>query len=85
VIRLALSRQVEYESVYRFQLFLSQIQNLRLISVGGSGGKGVKVAVFAEKPIPLLSVLTETPLVKQVVKKGEEIQITLKAWQYGVC
>jgi hypothetical protein len=81
VIRLALGRQVEYENVRRFQSFLSQVQNLRVISVGGSTGEGVRLDISAESPIPLLSVLRETPLVRQVIKKGKEIQITLEAEQ----
>lgn len=81
VIKLALGRQVQYESVRRFQLFLSQVQNLRLISVGGSVPEGTTMAVSAEKPIPLLSLLRETPLVKEVVGKGKEIQIKLKPEQ----
>ena len=81
VIRLALGRQVEYENVRRFQSFLSQVQNVRLISVGGSVREGTKMQLSVGKPISLLSVLRDTPLVEQVVKQGEEIQITLKAKQ----
>jgi hypothetical protein len=59
--------------------YLSQVQELRLVLVGGSVEEGNKIVVSAEKPIPLVSVLREMLPVEQVIKKGKEIQVTLKA------
>ena len=58
---------------------LRQVENLRLVLVGGSVEKGSRIVVSAEEPLPLLHILGEMPAVEQVIKKGSEIQVTLKA------
>ncbi len=58
---------------------LRQVENLRLVLVGGSVGEGNRIVVSAEEPIPLLHILREMPAVEQAVSKGSEIQVTLKA------
>jgi hypothetical protein len=57
---------------------LRQVENLRLVLVGGSVDEGNRIVVSAEEPIPLLRILGEMPAVEQVAKKGSEIQVTLK-------
>jgi hypothetical protein len=58
---------------------LRQVQDLRLLLIGGSLDEGIKIVISAGKPIPLVSILREMPPVEQVVKKGKEIQVSLRA------
>jgi uncharacterized membrane protein YqiK len=58
---------------------LSQVENLRVILVGGSAGEGNQIVVSADEPMPLLSILSELPVIDQVESKGSEIRIRLKA------
>ncbi|GAJ21556.1 unnamed protein product, partial [marine sediment metagenome] len=58
---------------------LRQVQDLRVVLISGSVDGGSRVIVSVEKPIPLVSIIGEMPPVEQVVKKGKEIQISLKA------
>jgi len=46
--------------------------------ISGSLDEGTKFIVSAGKPIPLVSIIRELPLVEQVVKKGKEIQVSLR-------
>ena len=78
-MKLAIALPVDYEQLKELSEYLSQIQNLHLVLVGGSVEEGNKIVVSTEKPIPLVNVLREIPLVEQVVKRGKEIQVTLKA------
>jgi len=41
--------------------------------------EGAKIVVSVEKPVPLVSLMREMPLVEQAVGKGNKIQVTLKA------
>ena len=79
IVKLAIASPVDYEQMKELSEYLRQVQNLHLVLVGGSVEEGTKIVVSAEKPIPLVSVLREMPPVEQVVKKGKEIQVTLKA------
>ena len=77
-VKLTIVSPVDYKQMRKLEEYLRQVQNLRLVLVGGSVEEGTKIVVSAEKPIPLVSVLREIPSVEQVVKKEKEIQITLK-------
>jgi len=79
IVKLAIASPADYEQMKELSEYLRQVQNLHLVLVGGSVEEGTKIIVSAEKPIPLVSVLREMPPVEQVVKKGKEIQVTLKA------
>jgi len=79
MVKLAIASPVDCDQMRELEEYLSQVQELRLVLVGGSVEEGIKIVVSAEKPIPLVSVLREMPPVEQVVKKGKEIQVTLKA------
>jgi len=81
MVKLAIASPVDYGQVRELEGYLRQVQGLRLVLVGGSVEEGVKIVVSAEKPIPLVGILRELPPVEQVVKKGKEIQVTLKAKQ----
>ena len=82
-MKLVIASPVDYEQMRELEEYLGQVQELRLVLVGGSVEEGVeegiKIIISAEKPIPLIGVLREMPPVEQVVKKGKEIQVTLKA------
>ncbi len=81
MVKLAIASPVDYGQVRELEGYLCQVQGLRLVLVGGSVEEGVKIVVSAEKPIPLVGILRELPPVEQVVKKGKEIQVRLKAKQ----
>ena len=72
---------VDLGQVGELEEYLRQVQNLRLVLIGGSVEEGSEIVVSAEKPVSLISVLREIPLVERVVKKDKEIQVTLKAKQ----
>jgi len=57
---------------------LRQVQDLQVVLVSGSMDEGTRVVVSVRKPVPLVSVVGEMPLVEQAVKKGKEIQVSLK-------
>jgi colicin import membrane protein len=79
MVKLTIASPVDYEQIRKLEEYLRQVQNLHLVSVGGSTEEGTKIVVSAEEPIPLASVLREMPSIEQVVRKGKEIQVTLKA------
>jgi len=79
MVKLTIASPVDYEQIRKLKEYLLQVQNLRLVIVGGSVEEGTKIVVYAEKQIPLASVIREMPSVEQVVRVGNEIQITLKA------
>ena len=70
---------VDLEQMKELEEGLHQVQDLRVVLISGSVEEGTKVIVSANKPIPLVSVVSGMPLVEQAVKKGKEIQISLKA------
>jgi hypothetical protein len=81
IVKLAIASPANYEQIKKFSEYLRQVQDLRLILVGGSVEEGNKIVISAEKPIHLVNALREMPPVEQVVMKGKEIQVTLKAKQ----
>ena len=80
-MKLAIASPVDYEQMRKLEEYLRQVENLRLVLIGGSIEEGIKIVVSAEKPIPLLNVLREMPPVEQVIKIGKEIQVTLRSKQ----
>jgi len=79
MVELAIMPPIDLVQLENLGKELSQVENLRLVLVGGSVDKGSRIVVSAEEPIPLLSILREIPIVEDVVRKGGEIQVTLKA------
>jgi hypothetical protein len=70
---------IDIGQVRKLEEYLYQVQDLRLVLVGGSVDEGTEIVVSAENPIPLIDALRELPPVDQIVKKGKTIQLTLKA------
>ena len=79
IVKLTIVPPIDLGQVRKLEEYLSQVQDLRLVLIGGSVDEGTEIVVSAENPIPLTDVLREIPPVEQVVKKGKKIQITLKA------
>ena len=79
MIRLTIMPPVDSGQLKILEEHLSQVQDLRLVVVGGSVESGTEIVISAENPIPLLDILREMPPVAQVITKGKTAQITLKA------
>ena len=84
MVKLAIASPVDNERLRKFERSLAQVEELRRFSVVGSAYEGTKFIVFAEKPIPLLSVLGDMPSVERGVKKDGRVEITLRAKQPSI-
>jgi hypothetical protein len=80
-VELAIASPVDPARLEEFRKALSQAKNIRLVVVGVSADEGTKTTAFVDKPIPLLGILREMPLVERAVKIGKRIGVTLKAGQ----
>jgi len=78
IVKLTVVSPVDLGQMRKLEEYLCQVQDLRLVLVGGSVDEGTTIVVSAEKPIPLIDVLREMSPVEQVFKEGNEIQIVLK-------
>ena len=79
MMRLAIVPPPDSGQLKRLEEHLSQVQDLRLVVIGGSVEGGTEIVVSAESPIPLLDILREMPPVAEVTTKGKITQVTLKA------
>jgi hypothetical protein len=79
MVTLLIARPVKYKRVGEFQEILAQVKDLRVMLVGGSAEEGSMIVVSVQQSVPLLSVLSELPIVEGVSKKDRGIEITLKA------
>ena len=79
IINLNIMPPVDLTQLKTFEENLKQVQDLRLILVGGSMDEGTEIVVSAENPIPILDVSREMPTVAEVNRKGKTTQITLKS------
>ena len=79
IVELVTASPIDQDQVRELEEYLRQVQNLRLVLIGGSVEEGAKIVVSVEKPMPLVNLLRKMPLVEQVVGKGKKIQVTLKA------
>lgn len=78
VVTLAIMPPIDLGQLDSLKKDLGQVENLRLVLIGGSVERGSKIIVSAEEPLPLLDILKEMPAVDQVFRKGSEIQVRLK-------
>lgn len=81
VTRITVSSPVDSVSVKKFERFLSEVKNLRLLLLSGSIDKDIKIIISMEQPTDLVRILSEMPLVERIVDKGKEIRVTLQAKQ----
>lgn len=79
IVTLTIVSPIDLGQARKLEECLHQVQDLRLVLVGGSVAEGSEIIVSAEKSIPLIDILREMPPVEQVVKKGKKIQIRLKS------
>jgi len=63
----------------RFKKRLEEVENLRIVLVGGSVDEGGIIVVSVQKPVTLIRVLNEMPTVEKVDKKDKNIVVALKA------
>ena len=78
IITLNIMPPINLKQFKKFEENLAQIQDLRVVLIGGSMAEGNEIIVSAETDIPLLETLRNMPNVAEVNKKGKPIQITLK-------
>lgn len=67
--------------IARFEKLVKQITNLRLLGSGGSEERGCWLDVELKEAVPLLAVLKQMALVRQAVKYGESIVVSLQTTQ----
>jgi ATPase subunit of ABC transporter with duplicated ATPase domains len=58
---------------------LLEVEGLRVVMVSGAVGEGSRVLISAEEPLPLINILKRISVVEEVVRRGGEIQLRLKA------
>jgi hypothetical protein len=76
--RLVVPLPAHYEQVRYFQECLEQIEELRIAWHGGSADEGAIIAVSVQKPMPLIRILNEMPMVEKADRKDENIVVVLK-------
>jgi hypothetical protein len=77
IVRIVLP-QANLNQVKIVEQYLLQIQNIRLLLVGGSVESGSEFIVAADKPVPLTSLLEGIEFLEVVVAKGNHIQLTMR-------
>jgi len=68
-----------FERVKQFAESLEQIENLKVVWIGGAEEEGTIIGISVQKPVVLIQILNEMPTVEKVHKKGEKIVVMLKA------
>jgi len=76
--RLVVPLPAGFEQVRQFEESLKQIENLRIIWTGGSVDEGAIIGVSVQKPMALIRIVNEMPMVEKVYKNGEKIVVVLK-------
>jgi len=59
--------------------YLSQVKSLDSVILSWSEDKGVEINIWASKPVPLIDILREMPLVEQVVQQGRKTHVIMKS------
>ena len=78
-VRLVIPPSPGFEQAAQFQEYLEKVEDLAIVMTGGSVNGGTIIVVSAQKPLNLISILNEMPVVENVYVKGETITVTLKA------
>ncbi|MFC2047306.1 hypothetical protein ACFLTK_03430, partial [Chloroflexota bacterium] len=79
IVEMTILEPADYYKIRTLREYLQQVQDLRIELVCGSVDKSTEIIVKATKPIPVMDILREMPLVEHVVNRDKKIQITLKA------
>ncbi len=77
-LELEIPPPVDYSQILKFQRYLRDVPDLHLVSIGGASDGGASVIIVINQPLPILSILKQMPLVKDVVKQEKNIQLMLK-------
>ena len=78
-VLLEIAAAEDYRQVMELKKHLCQIQSLDSVILSWSEDKGVEIIIWASKPMPLIDILREMPLVEQVVQQGRKTRVILKA------
>jgi hypothetical protein len=70
---------VSFERVKQLAERLGKVENLKVEWVGGAAEEGAIIGISAQKPLPLVGLISRMPMVDRVEKKAERIIVTLKA------
>ena len=62
----------------QFTESLEEVEDLKVVWTGGSMDEGAIITVSVQKPIPLIRILDEMPMVEKVEMKDEKIVVMLK-------
>jgi len=77
-IELVIKSSVDFRQVNQFQKHLNAVDGLKIVMYGWSEDEGNTIAVSAQKPMDLVEIISEIPIVEKVYKSDTNIVIALK-------
>ena len=77
-IKLAVKSSAGYKATNQFKECLRTTESLRIDMDSWSEDEGIKIVVSAQKPIPLVNILSQMPIVERVNEKRDNIAVVLK-------
>lgn len=77
-VKLVLPSLVSFERLRQLEKHIERVENLKIVWTAGSEDEGEVIAVLLQKPLNLIAILSEMPMVQEVHKKGETIVVMLK-------
>ncbi len=77
-VKLVLPSLVSFERLRQLEKHIERVENLKIVWTAGSEDEGEIIAVLLQKPLNLIAILSEMPMVQEVHKKGETIVLMLK-------
>ena len=77
-VKLVLPSLVSFERLRQLEKHIERVENLKIVWTAGSEDEGEIIAVLLQKPLNLIAILSEMPMVQEVHKKGETIVVMLK-------
>ena len=80
-VALEITEPISFADIAKLKAHLYEVPDLQLVSIGGSSVGQTMIIVTADKPLPLLSILSEIPMAKGVSKKENNIQMALRTTQ----
>ena len=77
--QLVIPSPADSEQVRQLEEQVRQVKDLKIVWTGGSVDEGAIIAVTVQKPLTLIQILNEMPIVEKVIdKKDEKIIVTLR-------
>jgi putative nucleotidyltransferase with HDIG domain len=77
-VKLVVPSTVSSEQERQFKERLEQVEELRILWTAGSVDEDITIAVSVQKPLNLIGILKEMPVVEAVDKQGEKLVVMLK-------